>query len=275
MAETTGSGTTTQTIALQPTAGKFDFHEAPPFAVAYLSTYYNQPPTADETAVSLFLMEQFKKKKPTGRFLELGCGPTIHHIFPFAPHVSEIHMADYLEDNLEQVRLWRGAAPRAHDWAPYAGMTLRHEGVKDTPEAVANREELARKKITRVMHCDLKNEIPQEFVGRYDCVGCFYCAEEIGISIPEWREVVRRVGDYLRPGGMLYMAALAGMNKYDVKDATGTVVEYPCACITEEEIRSGLPLVGFKGETLAIKSSEIAHPDCGVTGALMVAAEKR
>lgn len=261
-------------ITLEPTAGTFDFKDAPSFALPYLSTYYKQPPTADETAVSLFLMEQFRLKAPKGRFIELGCGPTIHHIFPFAPHVSEIHMADYLEENLEQVRLWRGAAQGAHEWSQYAAMTLRHEGQEDSPQNVAQREDLARKKITRVMRCDLKNETPAEFRGQYDALGCFYCAEEIGISIEEWQKVLARVADFLRPGGILYMSALAGMKTYQVRDSAGTMVEYPCACVNEEEVLKALPKVGFVSNSINIKTSNIDHPDCGVTATLLVAAVK-
>lgn len=261
-------------VTLQPTDGKFDFNDAPPFALAYLNTYYNQPPTADENAVSLFLTEQFRRKAPRGKFLEVGCGPTVHHIFPFAPHVDEIHMADYLQENLDQVKLWRDAAPGAHDWRPYVGMTLGHEGGDRSSRAVEERQAEARKKLTKLLHCDLKAEIPKEHRGQYDCVGCFYCAEEVGISLQEWQQVLRRVGDYLKPGGTLYMAALGGMDTYQVRDRTGTLVEYPCANVTEAGILEALPRAGFRRDTMVVKSSDIEVPDCGVTGTISVAAVK-
>lgn len=260
--------------SLQPSAGTFDFRNAPAFAVAYLDTYYKQPPTADETTVSRFLVRGFACRKPAGRFIELGCGPTIHHVFPFAPHVREIHMADYLEDNLEQVRLWTRASPGAHDWSQYAAMTLRHEGREDSPQAVAERVRLARAKITRVLHCDLKEETQAERRGQYDGVACFYCTEEIGISLVEWRRVLGNAVAYLRPGGTFYMASLAGMNSYSVRDASGTRFEYPCACLTAADVSAALLDLGFPLAAMTLETSEIEHPDCGVTATLVVAATK-
>ena len=262
-------------VSLRPSEGTFDFRDAPPFAVAYLNTYYRQPPTADETAVFRFLAQEFAERAPGGRFLELGCGPTVHHVFPFAPHVSEIHMADYLDENLAQVRLWKANSPSAHDWSQYAALALRHEGRADTPAAVSEREQLARARITRVLACDLKQETPRDLVEHYDGVGCFYCAEEIGISPLEWRRVLRRVAAHVRRGGTLYMAALAGMDSYSVRDASGALVEYPCARIAEDDVTSALSELGFPRAEMKVQSSDIEHPDCGVTGTVVVAAVKR
>lgn len=259
-------------VPLEPTAGTFDFKRGPAFAASYLDTYYRQPPTADETAVSLFLMRELARRAPSGRFIELGCGPTLHHVFPFAPHVREVHLADYLEDNLEQVRIWKAASPHAHDWSQYAAMTLRHEGREDSPEAVAERERLAREKITAILHCDLKGEAPAERRGQYDGVGCFYCTEEIGITLSEWRRVLANAAAYLRPGGTLYMACLAGMDHYTVRDATGTEFAYPCANLQQRDVASALADLGFPPHTTIVETTEIDHPDCGVTAALVVAA---
>ena len=62
--------------SLQAKDGVFDFKDGPSFALSYLRTYYMQPVTADETAVWEFLADDFGKKPPRGRFIELGCGPT-------------------------------------------------------------------------------------------------------------------------------------------------------------------------------------------------------
>jgi len=259
-------------VTLRPDRGVFDFRNAPPFAVAYLNTYYRQPPTADETVVSEFLVADFARHPPTGRFLELGCGPTVHHALPFAPHVDEIHMADYLAENLAQVELWRNAAAGAHDWTQYAAMALRHAGIPPTPEAVATREELTRRKITRTFACDLKVETQADVRGEYDAVGCFYCAEEIGISPEEWRRVLACATDHLRPGGTFYMAALAEMRSYHVVDAAGTRIDFPCAYVTESGVREALVDLGFSLERMRLERRSIDHSDCGVTATLVVAA---
>lgn len=267
------SDPTERVVSLQPTGGTFDFKQAPPFALSYLKTYYMQPPTADEVAVSKFLIREFAKRVPTGRFIELGCGPTLHHVFPFAPHVKEVHLADYLEDNLEQLRLWKAASPRAHDWSQYAAMTLRHEGLEDSPNAVAERQRLARERIAEILHCDLKQDTPHDRRGQYDGVGCFYCTEEIGISLPEWRRVLANAAAYLRPGGTLYMACLAEMDHYTVRDSSGTEFAYPCANLRPDDVSGALADLGFKSGATTIEITKIEHPDCGLTAALVIAAQ--
>ena len=92
--------------------------------------------------------------------LEIGCGPTVHHVLPLAPFVSEIHMADYLPDNLEQVRRWRDGVPDAHRWNHYTALTLSLEGRETTNAEIERRETDTRRKITSLLHCDLKRDQP-------------------------------------------------------------------------------------------------------------------
>jgi len=268
------SGKAIKAVKIAPKDGTLDFKDTPAFAVSYLKTYYHQPPTADETAVSKFLIEEFKTRPPQGRFLELGCGPTIHHIFPFARFVDEIHMADYLDDNLEQVRLWKEQAPGAHDWGTYAGLNLRFLDGKEDPNEINLLQKISRSKIASVFTCDLKQSTPDKYKGKFDAVGCFYCAEEIGITNAEWRKVIARVVDYIAPGGTLYMAALASMNHYQVVQPSGITLDYPCAYITEEVVNSALKDLGFSNDNIRLKTNEIDHPDCGLTGTLILAADK-
>ena len=261
--------------ALQPEeGGTFDFREAPPFALAYLRTYYSQPPTIDEISVCDFLLRDFSERAPRGSFVEIGCGPTVHHALPFAPHVDEVYMADYLEENLEQVRLWRDGARDAHDWTLNTRMTLEREGGDTSDEAIAARENLARSKIIDVFPCDLKKATPTAMRRRFDGVGCFYCVEEIGITLEEWRNVLGRAVDYLKPGGLFYMAALAGMDTYDVIDASGQVVSYPCANIDGGHIGSALRELGFDPSEIRMEATELERPDCGLTRTINVAARR-
>lgn len=257
---------------LQPTDGTFDFKDGPEFARSYLKTYYAQPPTEDEVSVFEFLVEDFRDHPPTGTLLELGCGPTIHHALPFAPHVSELHLADYLEENLEQVRLWKGGAPSAHDWSAYGHLALTLEGKDASNASVRQRMDMVRSKLTRTLTCDLKADTPSSEQAQYDGVGCFYCAEEIGISLDEWRKVVARAVAYLKPGGTFYMAALAGMDGYEVTDTTGASVMYPCANVHESDVSACLESLGFATSDMRLRSSSIEHPDCGVTATVLVAA---
>ncbi len=260
--------------SLTAVGGSFDFKTAPSFAVPYLRTYYCQPPTIDETVLSKFIIEERHRLSGRGRFIEIGCGPTLHHAPLFAPVVSEIHMADYLEENLAQVRLWRDGAKEAHDWSAYTRLTLRHEEIEPTEENVQIRERLVRTKITRIATCDLMRETPASEQGQYEAVGAFYVAEEVGISDTEWRRVMKRITDYLAPGGTLFMAALAGMDGYHVKSPGGEDLMYPCARVTKEGMASVLAELGFPTSKTRIHAEDIDHPDCGVAATLVVAATR-
>ncbi len=73
-------------------------------------------------------------------------------MFLAAPHASELHLADYLPENLHEIERWLAREPGAHDWRPFVRYTLQCEGiVAPTDEQVAQREELTRAKVTRLL----------------------------------------------------------------------------------------------------------------------------
>lgn len=268
------SDNTSSSKPIVPKSGILDYREAPPFAEGYLETYYRVPPTADETAVLGFLLADFREHPPAGRHAELGCGPTIHHALPFAPHVASVSMLDYLDDNLDQVRRWVGDSPRAHDWTNYAKFTLEAEGADASPASVEDRMRLTRGKIREVATCNLLEDSPRDRHASFDSIGCFYCTEEIGVTLGEWRKVVERATQYLRPGGRFYLSALAGMDGYDVISGEGQTLRYPCANIRPNDLVECLTDLGFPQTSIRLEEAEIEHPDCGLTGVLVAAATK-
>ena len=251
----------------------FDFRATHGFARAYLHTYYSGPPPLDEQVVSRFLVRQARRLRG-GAFVEIGCGPTIHHALPIVTHVDAIHLLDYLPENRHELELWRRAAPTAHAWEAFTKMSLTDAGVEPTPAAVAAREALLRARIARVGACNLLQPTPAADVGAFAAVGCFYCAEEVGISKAAWAEVMARVAAYVSPGGTLFVAALAGMDTYRVEDALGHATELPCANIAADDLRALLPELGFPLAAACIEQHDIPHPDVGVTGTILVAATK-
>ena len=72
----------------------------------YLSEFYINTVVADELEAVKYQVEFFKELKFSPLILEFGCGPTLHRAIAAAKYVSEIHMSDYLESNLEEVRRW-------------------------------------------------------------------------------------------------------------------------------------------------------------------------
>ena len=153
---------TAETAGPRPPAdtGLFDFRNVANFPRDYLATYYCQPPTIDERVVLGFLAQHYRKLTSQPCAIEIGCGPTVHHVLPLAPFVSEIHMADYLPENLDQVRRWRDGEPDAHRWQEYTALTLSLEGRPNGQADIERRELDTKRKMTRFMLCDLKSDTP-------------------------------------------------------------------------------------------------------------------
>ncbi|HEX5900250.1 MAG TPA: hypothetical protein VFY32_12680, partial [Solirubrobacteraceae bacterium] len=79
----------------------------------YLGDYYRvvEP---DERETIAYFVDAIKDAAVGEAVLVFGTGPTLHHVFLAAPKASEIHLADYLPANLEEIERWRTRAPGAH-----------------------------------------------------------------------------------------------------------------------------------------------------------------
>ena len=250
----------------------FDFRHAASFAPRYLDTFYrNAPATNDEREVLGFVVQQLRSIQTGGTLLEVGCGPTLHHILPFVPHFSRIHMADYLPDNLEEIERWRTSAPGAMDWSEYSRLVLTLEGSDTGVAAVREREAEARQRLHALMRCDLKEPQILGVDATYPAVGAFYCTEEVGISIPAWERVMANLSRVVARGGRLFLACLADTDGYLVGDTI-----YPCARITGEDVRRVLQDLGFDMARSTVRAQAIAGQEReGVVGVILASAEKR
>lgn len=256
-------------------AGLFDFREVANFPRDYLATYYCQPPTADERMVLAFLAEHFPKIPSRPCAIEIGCGPTVHHVLPLAPYVSAIHMADYLPENLDEVRRWRDRERGAHQWEEYTALTLALERRPTALADIENRERDVRRKMTRFVLCDLKSDIPLGTPRQYAAVCSFYCGENIGITRDEWFKVMQRLANLTQPGGFLFLSALRETTYYVVRSSDGRSQRLPSACLTERDFADVLPRLGFATDDLVIDSRRLTGQEGeGVNGVILVAARK-
>ena len=120
----------------------------------YLEDYYAvvEP---DEVETIAFFADAIRDAQPQAPILFFGTGPTLHHVFLSADRASEIHLADYLPQNLAAIESWLRGDADAHDWRPFVRYTLECEGLDAPTEAqVARREELTRAKVTRLLQAD-------------------------------------------------------------------------------------------------------------------------
>jgi nicotinamide N-methyltransferase len=255
--------------------GVFDINVVADFSRNYLSTYYCEPPTADEQAVLSFLIRHYPRISGQPCAIEIGCGPTVHHVLPLAPFVSEIHMADYLPDNLQQVQRWRDEAPDAHSWHHYTSLTLKFEGRDHSEAEILQRERETKGKISSLLPCDLKSDSPLGTARQYAAVASFYCAENIGITKDEWFKVMKRLANLTAPGGYLFLSALGETNFYVVKSPDGREHSLPSFYLTEQDFREVLPELGFNKRETVVESKKLRGQEReGVNGVILVAALK-
>ena len=119
----------TRSVVRRPRSASFDTDWVPQ---EYLADYYRlvEP---DERETIAFFADAMKEAPLDQAVLFLGTGPTLHHVFLAAPKASEIHLADYLPANLEEIERWRRRDPGAHDWREFVRYTLECEGSRPQP----------------------------------------------------------------------------------------------------------------------------------------------
>jgi NNMT/PNMT/TEMT family len=124
--------------------------------------------------------------------LFFGVGPTLHHVFLAARHVSEIHLGDYLPKNLREIERWLDRDPEAHDWRPFVRYTLECEGTASaTDDQIGMREELTRARITRLVEVDARQ--PPPTAERYATVVSAYCADSATADRNTWAQYMRNI----------------------------------------------------------------------------------
>jgi hypothetical protein len=251
-----------------------DYTRIPSFAKRYLQTYFKCV-DSDENEVARFLAREAPRLKGlVGTFVEIGCGPTIHHLLPICPFVEKIHLADYLHSNLAEVQAWKEHAPYAHDWSIFTENVLKLEGQAISPKHVQDRENLLRNKIGGLSYCNILREFPLGIPTQCDALGFFFCAEEVTTDKDEWKQVMRNTCSLIKPNGFLLMSALRGTDHYVIENEIGYEV-LPTAKIWEQDIIDLLPTLGFDLSQTSIEVAET--PDQkhqGISSVILISARK-
>jgi hypothetical protein len=252
------------------------FDAAVNFARNYLDTYYCGQPTTDEEIVLEFLSREYRKIKDSPAMVEIGCGPTLHHVIPAAPYVSEIHMADYLDENLEEVRQWKQDTPRAHNWSRFTALTLALEGADNGSSAVENRESEVRKKISGFYRYDFKNHNQWQGRSAYSAVASFYTVEQVITTKPDWKRLMGYLSALVAPGGRLFLSSLLDTDFYHIYGTDGSTQKFPACPILQKDFEDVLPELGFDMADAVIDTKVIeGQQNEGVNGVILVSARKK
>ena len=223
-------------------------------AAAYLASYYSQV-ELEERHTLRFLAQEARKLAPGAIVLEFGIGPTLHHVFPFAPRAREIHVADLLPANLETVRQWCTEGPDAFDWRAFIREVLVCEGVHNpAPDEIDAREQLTRARITCLLGGDarLRHPLGEAHCQRYDCVVSCYCADSATASKREWFRYLRNIVSLLAPGGRFIVAALRHCSSYQVGD-----LQFPSPVIDEHDLKRAFSMLNFDMSSVVLQVCDV------------------
>jgi hypothetical protein len=245
-------------LFLHPDYASFDDDWVPG---EYLADYYAEV-EADERETIAFFVGAMREAQPGEPVLFFGVGPTLHHVFLAAPTASEIHLADYLPENLREIERWLEREPGAHDWRPFVRYTLQCEGIADpTDDQVADREELTRARITKLLQADARHPAPVP--DRYAIVVSAYCADSATGDRETWETFMRNIAGLVRPGGVLVTSALRRCRYYLVGGKP-----FPGANVDERDLRAIL------GPNAVVETRELAeHAAQGYRGIVLASAQ--
>lgn len=215
----------------------------------YLAHYYDTKDISqDEQEILKFIVDFFKERKLCfDDMIEIGCGPTIHHMLPFVPHVQYLYMADYMQSNLNEIEKWLKESPEAYDWSPYLTNVLSHER-RRSPKAFKERVNALRSQITGLLHCNVLSENPLGDVQRtFRLLTSFYCLECVTDSKEQWLQSMRNMSSLIAPGGWIILSALRDTNTYVISGK-----KFPVTRINEHDIHDCLVANGFVPSSVTV-----------------------
>ncbi|NWX42824.1 NNMT methyltransferase, partial [Steatornis caripensis] len=136
--------------------------------------------------------------------IDVGCGPTIYQLLSACERFQEIIALDYTDQNRRELEKWLRDEAGAFDWRPVVKYVCELEGDR---EKWAEKEETLRRKVRRVLKCDVTAANPTGPVSLppADCVVSTLCLEAACKDLATFRGALRNVGALLKPGGHLVL----------------------------------------------------------------------
>lgn len=217
----------------------------------YLKDYYSKIGSENHGLLE-FLVKAYRDVDGDSVMLEFGGGPTVYPLIPAAPKVREIHFADYLEENLEEVRMWKEESTAAFEWRRFFRKTLSLEGTKRVSKRqIKGREDLVREKLTKFLKCDAFKTHPLgvSHHHRYDIVNVNFVAESITSSKKVWTKIIYNICSLLKRNGILIMSAIKEAENYRVGKKL-----FPAVGISEEDLIEVLTPLGFEETSFMLSS---------------------
>jgi hypothetical protein len=239
----------------------------------YFKTYYSEVVLPDEQAVLTYQIQTLRQiEHKFGRALEYGCGPTLHRAIAAAGYAFRIDMADWLPDNLAQVRAWLDHSEGNDDWHRFTHYILNCEGEAPELRRIERREEQTRKVIRNLHVSDARWRHPlgpdrQRF---YDLLISGFCLDAVSSDKAVWARCMCNVLSMLHEGGLLILHALHRCKAYKVGERM-----FPGADLSEADLVESLLGNGFARASIDVRVIPCPeNAQYGYAGILVASARK-
>ncbi|XP_040070155.1 indolethylamine N-methyltransferase-like [Ixodes scapularis] len=175
--------------------------------------------------------------------LEVGCGPTLWPSFLSSRRFSDIVLSDLMEGNRLELEKWLEKSKDAIDWTSRAEEVAALEGYSDTKKGALEILERTRSSIRKVVHGDVLKPgvLPQEHEEAFDVVLSCNCIESAIADHESFRCAISNVGSLVKPGGLLVLTGMGGVEKFTLGDAEFTVPK-----LTDDVVKGAVADAGFK-----------------------------
>lgn len=214
---------------------------------AYLQQYYCADRVAGDVEVYYQKVISFLKRsgKQYQQMIDVGCGPTIHMVIPIAPWVKEIHLADFNQENLDEVKKWLNEETNAHNWDLYINRVLEIEtGANVTNEMIDARKNILREKITKLVLLDIASPENIKSLPKFDLVLSAYCVDAATSKLGEWKKLLNNLTTIASNDSTLVLVSSNNSTYYAVRE-----MKFPNAGVSQNEIIDALEELGYTLKT--------------------------
>lgn len=206
----------------------------------YLKDYYTHLGSESKQVLDWY-NKIYDSIQPQSTLLEIGGGPTIYQLIAAVKKINKIHFTDIDQRNIDIIKQWISNNDCFWDqWFNYS--IFGNKKIKNDI-LLATKSEVS-KKIIDLSILDIANSNNQS-TNLFDIVQSTYCPESATDDISEYKRMLKNISSYLKPGGILIMAALEGAIVYKIGNK-----HLPAIYLDEDLINEYLTDAGFKIESI-------------------------
>ena len=179
--------------------------------------------------------------------LDVGAGPTIYVALCFRETFEKIYLADYVEQNLDELRVWADGQS-TFDWSGVIRSVTRSEGMLPVNQALIEQidcETQRKVKAGGILHCDVHESgvlsDPGTAPATFDVVVSIFCLESACNNYESYCRAMRNIIALVTPGGRFILGSVIEDDMYQF----GRCNRFELLYLTEEEIMTAMDLAGL------------------------------